>query len=802
MIINILIGVNMFKNYFKITLRNLLNNRSYSLINIIGLTTGMVSFIFLLLWIQDELSFDKFNSNKDSIYRIVGDWNKYNWDGFPGTPSPLGDAIKGPLPEIYNTARIGSTTREIFKIGDKMFYEEGGAIIDKNLFEIFSFPFIKGNADNSFSAPNTMVINETLAHKYFGDNDPVGKTIEVNGISKTISGVFKNIPKNSHLQFNYASSFQFVGDLSGFSTGWSAYNFLTYVHLKPGVNTTSLAEKITQIALKNNSPQVVSGVTFRLQPLSAIHFDNKDKGRALIVTTDIKIVYAFAIIAFFVLLIASINFTNLSTARSVTRAKEVGLRKTVGANRSQLMVQFLSEALIMSLIAFVISIVVVLLFLPAFNNFTGKELTIALSNRALIVSLISTIIITGLMSGAYPAIYLSSIRPAKTFRIASGFRKTGISLRTVLVVFQFTLSIILITGVMIFYKQMNYVRQMDLGFNKDNILIIPMQKSISEKYSIAKTELLKHSGIESVTAHSFPIIGTSSHISGFRWETMNANRKRELDLTLSGIDADFFKTLNMTFREGGNFDSTDSPAANKVIINEAAIKEMELKAPIGKWLSIGNWKSTIIGVVKDAHFQSAHQKLEPRLFYLEQNFRPITGAVLLIKLKTNNSSEVISYTKKTLEKINQGNPFEYFFFDEKYNNLYKADVKLGSLITYFSFWGTFISCLGLFGLASFMSEQRSKEIGIRKTLGASVNKIVFMLSKQFIRWIISANIIAVPIAYFLISKWLGDFEYKTDINWWIFVSSGALALFIALLTVSYNAVKAALANPVESLKYE
>ncbi len=796
-------SVIMFRNYLTTVLRNIKKHKSYSFINISGLAIGMACCFLILIWVQDELSFDRFHKNKDNIYRIISDWEKNNWQGLAATPAPLAPAIKAEIPEITYVTRVAQHSRKVFKFGEKVFYEDRGIIADPELFKFFSFPFVKGSPDNAFSKPTDIVITESFALKYFGAEEPIGKILDVEGALATVTGVIKDMPHNSHLQFDFMSSFEFINELSGYGTTWGSFNFTTYVLLQENANLYETGKKITNIALNKECPQAKNGLTMRLQNLLKIHLDAHSFPMNIYSLGDSRLVYLFSVIAFFILLIACVNFMNLSTARSTTRAKEVGMRKTVGAHQGQLIRQFFAESIFMAFISCLVSMFLITLALPIFNDLSGKQLIIDFLNYKFILSFVILILLTGLISGIYPAIILSAFKPIIVLRglIRSG--KQGRTFRRVLVIIQFSLSIILIIGTTVLYKQLHFLQKMELGFDKENIVFIPIKENIAEKYETVKNELLNESKISAVSAH-WNFFTSTWRNAGWKWEGADPDRTDNLDLILSGVDFDFFETLNLKVIEGRAFAKEyTTDAKESVIMNESAIKAMGIDSPLGKWFELSKERKTkIVGIVEDVHFQSLHRKIEPRIFFINDMTRASDYGIVLIKVKGEDVTETLSAIQGVWQKFNPVSPFEYHFLDQEYEQLYRNEKRIGTILNYFTFFAILISCLGLFGLASFMAEQKTREIGVRKVLGATVSNIVINLSRDFIRWVLIANVIAWPVGFFVTNKILQMYAYKIDVGVDIYIFSGLLALMVAIVTVSFQAIKTARTNPVDTLKYE
>ena len=798
-----MIGGAMLKNYLKIALRNLKRHKGYSFINIAGLAIGMACCILILLWVQDELSYDRFHENGKDIYRIMSYGTRYMIEGIDGTPAPLAPAVKEEVPGIGNYARFSDIPKLVFKYGNKVFYETRGLMADPSIFEIFTFPFAQGDPKTALSEPLDIVITETMAKKYFGNENPVGKTMEIEGRPAAVTGVIQDIPHNSHIQFDFLSSYEFIQELTNYGMSWGSFNFVTYLQLEANRDIHEIGKNITAVAAKNNCPQVKDGVEFRLQPLSAIHLDNRAAFRNYCDVGDKKYVYVFSIIGFFILFIACVNFMNLSTARSTTRAKEVGMRKTVGASRRQLIMQFFGESLFLNSMACVFSLTLVSVLLPAFNQVTGKQLKLDLIDVQLVLGLIIIVLLTAVTAGSYPAIYLSSFRPVKVLKGVFKSEGKGQTFRRILVVTQFTLSIALLIGTSVAYNQLRFLRYSKLGFNTENIVYIPVKENIGKGYDAFKAELLNDSNILSVAAQYYLFAEEGAfRTTGYDWE--GREEGQEADIILNLVDYDFIPMLDLELVEGRNFSKEYSTDATQAyILNEEAIKEMGMQDPLGKQFSYGKRKGTIIGVLKNAHFRSLHVEIEPHVFFFLNDVSEATQyGVVLIKIDGNKTEEALAKIQGVWKNINPISPFEYHFLDQKYDSLYSKEKKIGTILNAFTLFAIVISCLGLFGLASFLTERRTSEIGIRKVLGASESGIVFLLSKQFTKWVLIANLFAWPAAYFVMNEWLKSFAYRINIGVWAFVLSGLLAVGIALGTVSYQALKAARANPIDSLRYE
>ena len=678
---------------------------------------------------------------------------------------------------------------------------------DPSIFEMFTFPFIEGDEATALSDPNNIVITEEMAEKYFGNADPMGKTLLIeDGEGMQVTGVIKNIPNNSHIQFDFLLPFQLVYEESLMSTYWGDYNFNSFVQLSGSVDVQDLSHRVTEVARKHNDPSVkYEKSEFLLQPLKDIHLDAgtaKAGVEKMAPLGDRKYVYIFSIVAFFVLFIACINFMNLSTARFIRRAKEVGLRKVVGSSRAQLVRQFFGESLFLTGIAGCIAVLLVELFLPSFNQLSGKHLFISHLDYRFLLGFIAVVVTTGIIAGSYPALYLSSFKPVFVIKGLLRSEPRSSFFRRILVLVQFSISIGLIIGTSIVFKQRQFIQYMDLGFNKENIILIPVRENIGTKYEIVKQQLLKDPNILGVTVKDWLQIRSQRNTTVADWEGKLPDQS--VAFSHVRVDYDYLDIMNIKIIEGRNFSReypTDSTEA--FIVNEEAVRAMGIESPVGVPLSLQGKEGKIIGIIQDAQFSTLHQKINPQVYHLIDDINRAWGyGAILIKVRGENTIQAMGTIENVWNDTNPNSPFEYHFFDESIEQRYAAEKQISVLFNDFSFLAIFISCLGLFGLAAFAAEGRTKEIGIRKVLGASIFSIVQMLSLEFTKWILLANIIAWPVAYYLMLKWLQNFAYRINMNGWVFVFAGALALIIALLSVSYQAVRAALSDPVQALRYE
>ncbi len=778
----------MFKNYIKIALRNIKKHKGYSFINIAGLAIGMACCILILLWVQHEVSYNRFHENADDIYRIYTD---FHYDSgivpFSNIPQPVGPEIQNKVPDVELAVRILDDALTV-KHGQDIFFEKKILYVDPSFFDIFTFPLVQGDSKTAFSEPYSVIISESMAKKYFGDENPLGEVITMDREHQLkVTGIIKDVPYNSSIIFDFLIPYSFL-DAIGYDTGnRNAWNCQTYVLLNKNVSPQQVGQKISEWPKEYIQDEEAY---FRLQPLK--HIRLYTLGGEL---GSIKYVYIFSFIALCILVIACINFMNLTTARSAKRAREVGLRKVVGARRAQIVRQFYGESLFMIVLALGLAIVLVEFFLPLFNRVSGKNLALDFSGNLMIyLVLICIALLTGILSGSYPAMFLSSFLPAKVLKGSSQSSSGSPIFRKVLVVFQFSLSIILIICTAIISSQLQYIRNSDLGFERENLIYIGMNDTVAQNYEAIKSEMIQNPTIMKLT-RTFQIPSYNRYSASADWEGKDPSQT--INLNISIVDPDYLDTLKLELIEGRNFSWDLSTDKSHCLLNEEAVKQMGLDSPVGKWLDHGE-RGEIIGVVKNYHFMPFSYEIQPlMLLYNPQNFR-----YAMIRISGMNIPQTLGSIEKVWNKFAPEYPFEYNFLNEDFEKIYKNEMRMGEVFRYFTFLAVFISCLGLFGLASFMAEQRTKEIGIRKILGASVSGITILLSKEFTKWVVVANAIAWPVAYFAMNKWLQGYAYRVNISLLTFALAGVLALIISILTVSYQAIRAALANPVESLRYE
>lgn len=781
----------MLKNYFKITLRNIRSHPGYTLINILGLASGMACCILILLWVQQELSYDNFHVNRDKLYRIRVSLNK-NGTVWNSSPWALTQALKRDYPEIEKGSWYYPTSVNT-GYGEKKHYERI-ALVTPEFFEMFSFPGIRGEPKTALTDLNSIVLTERTAEKYFGRENPIGKVITLdNRVNLKVRAVIRDVPANSHLQFDLAANAGVFIDKKRLQT-WRM-DCPSYVLLAKDSDYRRVAAKISG-TINRYEPKANTKYSIGLQPLRNIHLFSS------VGTDPIAYVYIFSAIAFLVLLIACINFMNLSTARSALRAREIGVRKVFGASRKDLIKQFLCESLFFSLTGLVMAIVLVKSFLPAFNLLVEKQLSLDLTgNPGNLVVLVILALLTGMISGSYPSLYLSSFKPAAIIKNSGKTRRKNLFLRHGLIVFQFTSAIILIISALVIIKQMNYIKSKNLGLERDNVISIGMDNELLKKYASLKQELLKQNNIVRVSAASSSPLNIRNNNTVI-WEGINPEQAEMINFV--SVDYDFFETFKMTMTRGRSF-SADYPAdKNNYIINETALKITGYKDPVGKMYATGIGpakyaRGVLVGVVRDFHSTSLHNWIKPTVFFL---YDMLPKQSLFVRIKSADIPSTIAQIKNILAEFSPGFLFSYRFLDEQFNGMYQREEKLLNLIRYFTFLAIFLSFLGLTGLSSFMAEQRTREIAIRKVLGASSTGIISRLSGEFVWFIAIANLIAWPVALHIMNLWINDFAYHTDIGWQVFPFAGLIALAIALVTVSFQTYRAARANPVDSLKYE
>ncbi|WP_166444678.1 ABC transporter permease [Dyadobacter bucti] len=811
----------MLLNYIKIAYRNLLTNKGFSAINIIGLSLGIACSIVLFLFILDELNFDTFNKKASRTYRLYVHSSINNEEANNSkTAPPAGPTMVQLFPEVLTQTRIGYFGGHDLRYKDKIFKENRIYAVDSTYFDVFTLPFLHGNPSIALKNPNSIVLTETMASKYFGSENPTGKSFLVDGTnSYQITGVMKDFPEKSHFRCDFLLSMSTYPEVD--QQDWLQGDYSTYIVLKEGADPTRVERKMQQAILERLGPEIEKALGFsmkqflangnvfeyRMQPLLSIYLHAKRQYNIDPNTEwgDIRIgdsvyVYIFSAVALFILLIAVINFVNLSTARSEKRAKEVGIRKVIGSSRLKLIGQFTTESILLTSLSVIIALVLVQLMLPAFNQVAGRQLTLPLlTNAYAIPALLAFTLIAGLLAGSYPAFFLSSFRPVEVLK--SGIQKRKSSLRSLLVITQFSISITLILGMIIIRNQLGYLQHKDLGFNKEHLLSIDNAKVLGDKLKPFKAELLKNPAILSASNSSLLF---ANGIPGSAYLFGKRSGNDPVLCQFLDVDADFAETFAVPLKVGRFFSDDRLADSTAVVINEAALRAFKTNDPLDQVVTEidvnGPKTYKIIGVIKDFNYESLHRQVRPLVFHLS----PVRQAasILNIRIQPNATKSAIDYIEETWRRFEKAEQCHYSFSDERLARLYKAEQNTSIIATVFSALAIFIACLGLFGLAVFITEQRTKEIGIRKVLGASISEILFLLSRQFIAWVAIAILIASPIAWYAMSRWLDNFAYRVDISWWVFVLAGFLAIAIAILTVSFQSLKAALMNPVKSLRTE
>jgi putative ABC transport system permease protein len=804
----------MLKNYLKIAARNLWKNKAFSAINIIGLAAGLAVCLLIVLYVVDEQSYDKYNVNADRIYRIDADIYFNNTQStFATAPDPLALTLKREYPVVEQMTRVNYQSDVLIKKDNQNVQDHNAAYADSTFFKVFTIPMIAGNPVTALQEPNSIVIDETTAKKYFNSTDVLGKTLYVdNNTTCKITGVIKDIPAQSHFHFH------FIRPRGKDNDSWLSNNTYNYILVRPGTTQAQMQGDVDATVNKyigrDFQQQFHSSLKdlqakgnhfiYHLMPLANIHL-HSDKSYEMEVNGNIEYVYIFSVTAIFILLIACVNFMNLSTARSANRAKEVGIRKVAGSLRSHLITQFLTESVLLSFLSLLLAILLGALLLPLFNQLAGKEMSVTtLFSTWLFPVMIALVFVVGCIAGSYPAFYLSSFQPIQVLKgkIAKGFKSSW--LRSGLVVFQFSISIILIIGTFVIYNQLDYIRSRKIGYNRNQVLVVRNIYSLNDKIKTFRNELVSIPGVENATVGDLPTATSFDNEGWFRDASFDATKV--VVLTNFYVDESYVPTLGMEMEAGRNF-SKDFPSDSAgIILNEAAVKVLGFKNPFEETLYRPNYHNDgsitpspfhVVGVIKDFNFSSMHQNVGPLVIQLSNNY-----GSMAVRVKTRNVSSIIDNIKTKWSAMAPGAPFNYTFMDADFNKIYDAEQRTGKLFITFAVFAIFIGCLGLFGLVTYASEQRIKEIGVRKVLGASVSSIVAMLSKDFAKLVLIASVIAFPVSWWVMNKWLQSFAYRINISWWVFVIAGLTAIIIALITVSFQAIKAAIANPVKSLRTE
>ena len=786
----------MIKNFFKIAVRNILRNKGFSFINISGLAIGMASAVLILLWIQNEMSYDNFHANENQLYQA---WNRGKFDNklqcWSTTPKILGPTLKHDYPEIEKITRVNWGNNFLFSVGEKRLTVYG-TMVDPDFLTMFSFPLVNGNKNTALNNVYSIIVTQQLAKKLFGKEEAIGKVIKLdNRDNFTVTGVMKDLPNNTEFDFEYLLPWQYMSVRHWDDSSWDNNSTKTYLQLKPNTSIAALNSKIKNITIDHLNGK--EQIEIFLYPLSRLHLYSKFEN-GVVVGGKIDMVRLFAIIAAFILLIACINFMNLSTARSEKRAREVGIRKVVGAQKGTLVGQFLGESILLAFLAGILALLIVQVSLPAFNTLVNTQLFVPFGNIYFWLLGVAFILFTGILAGSYPAFYLSSFSPVAVFKGTFKAVNALITPRKILVVLQFTFAIALIICTIIIRQQIKYAQERETGYNKNNLIYHWLTGDLEKNYNLIKNELINSGAATSVTKTSQPITQGLSDTWGFVWQGKDPNDKTDFDRFCAGDD--FTKTMGLQIVQGRDFDLRNYPAdSTACLLNQSGVKAMGFKNPIGQVIKDGDDRWHVIGVLKNFILRSPYSALKPMVV---EGSKGWFNAIHIKLNPVNTTQKDLATAEKIFKKYNPEYPFEYHFVDEEYAKKFEDEQRIRELAELFAALTIFISCLGLFGLATYMAENRVKEIGVRKVLGASITSITTLLSKDFLKLVIISFFIASPIAAYVMNKWLLSYAYRVDVQWRVFVFTAILSILIAIITVSYQAIKAAMANPVKSLRTE
>lgn len=809
----------MFRNYLTVALRNLWKHKFYSIINVLGLAIGLCCFLFILVFIRDEWSYDQYHEKADRIYRVNFDGFAFEQDlHYAVVGAPLGPTVLEAYPEVVQQCRFRDLGSYTVQYEDRSYREEGWVFVDSTLFDVFSFELVRGEAASALAKPNTIVITEGMALKYFGDEDPIGKSLKADndGLFE-VTGVMKAVPQNTHFDFDFFASLSTLEESR--SPMWLSNNFQTYLVLQQGADPENVNAKFPALVREHIGPEfeqylgktyedvLAAGnhIEFSLFPLPDIHLYS-DQQEELGTNSDIRYVYIFTFIGVFILFLACINFMNLSTARSAGRAKEIGMRKVVGAGKPQLILQFLSESIIITALGFLVAAGLFVWLLPYFNQLSGKALLLSqIISPGLVVVMLALVLVVGIIAGSYPAFYLSSFKALSA--LAGRFTKINygnqFSLRSILVIFQFAVTVALIVGTIVISNQLQFIQNKKLGFDKDHTLILNNYYTLDQNCRPFKQEILQHPAVINATmSSSLPTPSSRNSSAAFLGRNPDPSAMHVIQMFF--VDHDYIPTMGMEIMEGRAFSNQYPSDSIGIILNEAAVALYGLDEPLNAEIStfdggtpdnpeVSTYK--VIGVVKNFHFESLRSTIGPLALFLRDS-----RGLLSIRFNTENIPAFIEDLRRQWEKMGPGQPFDYSFLDEEFSSVYEAETRIGGIFSVFTFLAIFIACLGLFGLATFSAEQRTREIGIRKVIGASIPRIFMMLTAEILKWVFIANLVALPLAYYFMQKWLEGFAYPVPITWWTFVAALAASLAIALLTVSRQAIRAARRNPVKALR--
>ncbi|WP_257657291.1 ABC transporter permease [Parapedobacter lycopersici] len=792
----------MIRNYLKIAFRNLVKNKVYSTINITGLAISLAATILILLWVWDELGYDRMHSKADRIYQLSSTFDITSDNLWPVGPPPLAEFGKAEIPGIETATRLWKSRAVITTINDNHKFTEKGQHVDPAFFEIFDFPLLAGDRQHLFPDNQSIILTKALAKKYFGNNEALGQTVLVNmdplvaagERNFTVTGVIDDFPLNSSIQTDFLLPFDLLDEIpgtEGISEQWGNFGFPTYFLLKAGTDPQKAAKQLVDIHRKNNESEFFNRLVYFLQPLEKVHlFDAKGTERGM------QQVRIFVLVAGIILLIACVNYVNLITARTARRGKEVGVRKVVGANRTHLFYQFITESVLVFLIATVLAIALTYVGMPLYNNLSGKEMEFSLLDTRIWLLFGSTLLAVVILAGIYPALLLTTFNPIPALKgMMAGIGKNS-GLRKTLVVFQFSCSIILIISTIMISRQLDYIRQKELGYDKANVFLFPQLNFLS-RFEAIRTELERQPGIRGVTAASGDISNMDTGTGDIEWEGKPATMANYM-VSYMAIDHKFMDVLDVQLTEGRGL--TGTPAdSGYMLLNETAVKQMGLKNPIGMSIVFRDRPRTVIGVIKDFHFNDLKQAIGPCVLFSDSRYA-LGG--MYVKTSGTDASLALDAVKKLWKQYNSAFELDYHFMDESFDNFYKSDIQVGKLFNIFAGIAILISCLGLFGLVTFTAETKVKEIGIRKTLGASVTNVVLLISRDFLLLVGLSLLVAFPVGWWMMNSWLANYVYHTGIEWWVFVVAGTAAFAIAAITVCGKSVKAAQENPIKALRTE
>jgi putative ABC transport system permease protein len=787
----------MFKNYLKTALRSLWKNRAYGFLNISGLAIGIACAALIFLWVEDELTYNHYFSNRDNLYKVK---DRQTYDGttftFDATPGPLAQGMKTEIPGIKSTARTTWGNRLLFSLGDKAIYEQG-MYVDSSFLTMFQLKFSRGTSAGAFSQLHSLVLSETMARKFFETTDVIGKTLKVNNDQDyVITGVIKDLPENVSFKFDWLAPFKIYEEQNTWLQQWGNNGIVTYAEAEPNADVAAINKKLDGYIQTKSSDAIAK---MSIYPMNRWRmYDNFVNGKE--VPGKIKYVNLFSVIAWIILIIACINFMNLATARSEQRAREVGVRKVLGAAKQKLILQFIGESMVMSFISALLAIGIIYAVLGAFNGLVEKDLSVNIFKPVHLLALLTIIFLCGLIAGSYPAFYLSSFSP---IRVLKGLKlKTGASavfIRKGLVIVQFSISVILIISTILIYKQIQHVKDRNLGYNKQDLVYLGLRGNMKDHFGVIKNDLLQTGVVQNAAMSNSMVLQLGSNTGDFGWEGKDPDK--QVLITVEGVTPEYISTMGMKLKEGRDFYSDIKADSNNVIINEALAKIIGKKNIVGSIITRdgGNEKYTVVGVINDFVYNNMYSTGAPLIFYSDTS----NVNFLTVRLKKDaNLSSALPLLEKTIKQDNPGYPVEYKFVDEQFNQYFKTESLIGKLAGVFAVLAVIISCLGLFGLAAFTAERRTKEIGIRKVLGASVSNLTTLLSKDFLMLVGISCLIAFPVAWWMLHNWLQDYDYRVRISIWTFIAAALLAILIALVTVSVQAIRAALSNPVKSLRTE